>query len=160
MKRVFCGGALAAALCAGAWAQGVSGYVFGAPGGLTGSARTVATLQAGAGVELALPKGFGAGVEVGAVSAVNSWGDSTVGVFAPGGTYHFRRGRDRRFDPYAAAGYTMFFRDGRANLFHYGGGVNYWVLRHVGARLEVRDQVGTIDGTVHYWGFRFGVTVR
>ena len=58
------------------------------------------------------------------------------------------------------AGYTLFFRNGRGNLFHFGGGVNYWAARHVGVRAELRDQVFSNDGTLHYWGFRLGVAFR
>jgi len=108
------------ALAAPVAAQSTSGYVFVALGGATVSARTEATLQAGAGFEVALPKGFGAGAEVGALGPLRSWGESTVGFFSPGGYYHFLRKRDRRLDPFVGAGYTMFFRDGHANLFHFG----------------------------------------
>ena len=148
------------ALAAPVAAQSTSGYVFVAPGGATVSARTEATLQAGAGFEVALPKGFGAGAEVGALGPLRSWGESTVGFFSPGGYYHFLRKRDRRLDPFVGAGYTMFFRDGHANLFHFGGGTNVWLTRHLGTRIELRDQVLTGYSAVHYWGFRLGVAFR
>jgi hypothetical protein len=160
MKRFWSGAILLPLLTVAASAQSTSAYVFGAPGGATGSARTQATLQAGAGFEVALPRGFGAGAEVGALSDLRSWGDSTVGVFAPTGYYHFVKGRAKRLDPFVDGGYTLFFRDGHLNLFHFGGGVNIWATRHLGARFELRDQVATQDGTVHYWGFRLGVAFR
>jgi len=162
MKEPFRSAVLALVFTAAAAAQSTSGYVFVAPGGATGSARTQATLQAGAGFEIPVAKGFGAGAEVGALSDLRSWGDSTVGVFAPSGYYHFLRdtNKSRRLDPFAGAGYTLFFRDGHLNLFHFGGGVNLWASRHLGARIELRDQVATYDGTVHYWGFRLGIAFR
>lgn len=160
MKTFLRGAWLAAAFAIAASAQWTNGYVFVAPGGVTGSAKTQATLQVGAGVEVALPKGFGAGAEVGALSQIRSWGDSTVGVFAPTGYYHFLRRKDRRLDPFVDGGYTLFFRDGHANLFHFGGGANLWAARHLGARIELRDQVDTTYGTLHYWGFRLGLAFR
>src|SRR5262245_1739703 len=99
MKKLLVITALAAACVVAAHAQSTSVYVFGAPGGVSGSARTQATLQAGAGAELALPKGFGAGVEAGAISPFRSWGDDTLGFFAANGYYHFKRGRENWVDP-------------------------------------------------------------
>jgi hypothetical protein len=153
---------LAAAFAAAAAAQSTSGYVFVAPGGATGSARTQATIQAGAGFEVPVGKGFGAGAEVGALSDLRSWGDSTIGVFSPTAYYHFIRDKNksRRLDPFVDGGYTLFFRSGHLNLVHFGGGVNIWALKHLGARIELRDQVANNDGTVHYWGFRLGVAFR
>jgi hypothetical protein len=153
---------LSAVFAAAAAAQSVSGYAFVAPGGATGSARTQATLQAGAGFEVPVGKGFGAGAEVGALSDLRSWGDSTIGVFSPSAYCHFIRdnNRSRRLDPFVDGGYTLFFRSGKLNLFHFGGGLHIWAARHLGARIELRDQVASNDGTVHYWGFRLGVAFR
>jgi hypothetical protein len=64
----------------------------------TGSAKTQATLQAGGGVELALPKHFGAGAEIGALSPIGSWGKSTLGVFSLGGYDHLVE--KSRMDPF------------------------------------------------------------
>jgi hypothetical protein len=151
---------LVLAFAAAAAAQSTSGYIFVAPGGATGSARTEATLQAGGGVEVALPKHFGAGAELGALSPVNSWGDYTLGVFSLSGYYHFYKGRTKRIDPFVAAGYTRFFHNGSANLFHFGGGANIWATRHLGAKVELRDQIDTQYNTIHYWGFRLGLAFR
>ena len=160
MKKLFFQSVLAVAFAAAAFAQSTSAYVFGAPGGASGSGSTRATLQAGAGVELALPKGFGAGIEAGAISPFRSWGDDTLGFFSANGYYHFNKGNDRRIDPFVTAGYTNFFRDGHLNLVNFGGGVNLWATRHLGGRLEVRDQVNSRYDTVHYWNFRLGLAFR
>jgi hypothetical protein len=151
---------IAAGFAAAALGQSTSGYVFVAPGGVTGSAKTEGTLQVGAGGEVALPKGFGAGAEAGAISPFRSWGESTLGTFSANGYYHLIRNRDSRFDPFVTAGYTVFFRDGHINLFNFGGGTNVWLARHFGARFELRDHVADIDGRLHYWGFRFGLAFR
>jgi hypothetical protein len=151
---------LVLAFAATAAAQSTSGYIFVAPGGATGNARTQATLQAGGGVEVALPKHFGAGAELGALSPIGSWGESTLGVFSASGYYHFLKGKQHKIDPFVDAGYTLFFNSGSANLFHFGGGANFWATRHFGARVELRDQVASYDGIIHYWGFRLGVAFR
>jgi len=151
---------IALVFTAAASAQSTSGYVFIAPGGVSGAAKTQGTLQAGGGFEIALPKGFGAGAEIGALSPWSSWGDATLGVFAASGYYHFLQGKNRRLDPFADAGYTLFFHGGHANLFHFGGGLNLWASRHLGARIELRDQVYSNYGTLHYWGFRVGIAIR
>jgi hypothetical protein len=160
MNKLFATTLLAAALASAASAQSTTAYVFGAPGGVSGPAKTKATLQLGGGLEVALPKGFGAGVEAGAISPLHSWGDDTLGFFSPNGYYHFKHGKEQRIDPFVTAGYTMFFRDGHINLFNFGGGANLWATRHFGARVEVRDQVDTQYQTVHYWGFRLGLAFR
>ena len=160
MNRFWQTAVLAAGFAAAAVAQSTHGYVFIAPGGATGDAKTQGTLQTGAGVEVALPKGFGAGAEIGAISPWNSWGDSTLGVFSPTGYYHFVKGKEHRIDPFVDAGYTLYFRDGHENLFHFGGGVNLWASRHFGAKVELRDQVDTRYSTIHYWGFRLGLAFR
>ena len=134
------------------------GYLFVAPGGLTGPARTNATVHLGAGAEFALPKGFGAGAELGALGRTDSFAD-VLGVFSVNGYYHFSR-RSGKLDPFATAGYSLFFRSGHANLFNFGGGMNYWFLSRVGFRSEIRDHVWNADGTVHYWGVRFGLAFR
>jgi hypothetical protein len=150
---------LAAALAGAAFGQSTNAYFFVAPGGVTGSAKTEGALQLGAGGEIALPKSFGAGVEAGAISPFRSWGDATLGTFAVNGYYHFVH-RDRRIHPFVTAGYTVFFRDGHVNLFNFGGGANLWATRHLGARIELRDQVATYNGTLHYWGVRLGLAFR
>ena len=160
MKIILINAILAATFAAAASAQSTHIYAFGAPGGVTGSAKTQGTLQAGAGVDVALPKRFGAGLEAGAISPWSSWGDSTVGFFSANGYFHFNKGRDNRFDPFVTGGYTNFFRDGHVNLFNFGGGVNLWATHRLGAKIEIRDQVETRYSTLHYWNFRLGLAFR
>ena len=107
-----------------------------------------------------LGKGIGVGAEVGAVGTRQYFGDSVVGVFSPNGYYHFVHGKDIKIDPFVTGGYTLIFRSGHANLFNFGGGMNYWFRRRLGGRLEVRDQVHTEGASVHYWGIRFGLAFR
>jgi hypothetical protein len=57
---------------------------------------------------------------------------------------------------------TLAFSNGEhENLFNFGGGVDYWMKKRVGLRIEFRDQVWSGPSqTSHFWGARFGVTVR
>ncbi|HBY61253.1 MAG TPA: hypothetical protein DEH78_15640 [Solibacterales bacterium] len=101
--------------------------------------------------------GLGAGAEVGYLGA-RSFG-SGFGTFSPSASYHFlKRGK---WDPFAAGGYTLGFRNGTINMFHFGGGTNYWFSNRVGLKLEFRDHVYSPGrAAVHFWGFRFGATFR
>ena len=79
------------------------------------------------------------------------------GVASPNGYFHIPVNRMSNLDPYATAGYSLFFKYGTANAFNYGGGLNWWIGERVGLKFEIRDQYGD---SVHYWGIRFGVTFR
>lgn len=138
-------------------AQPSNGYIFFAPGGVSCCGHTAMTLQAGVGGEAVLWKGIGAGAEIGAVGTRQYFTDSVVGVFSPNGYYHFVHRKEATWDPFVTAGYTLIFRGGSANLFNFGGGVNYWFKPHLGARMEFRDQVYREYAALHYWGFRFGL---
>ena len=58
---------------------------------------------------------------------------------------------------------TLLFREGHANLFNFGAGVNYWLSARWGLKFEFRDHVMREDWsrtTIHYWGVRIGVAIR
>ena len=148
---------LLAAWSAAASAQSSNGYVFFAPGGLTCCSHTAMTLHLGVGGEAAIGKGVGVGAEIGALGPRRYFTDNVVGIFSPNGYYHFVHGKSGKADPFVTAGYTMLFRSGHANLFNFGGGVNYWFHSKVAARFEFRDHVYHSGPALHYWGFRFGV---
>ena len=141
-------------------AQRSNGYVFFAPGGVTCCGHTAMTLQFGLGGEGVLGKGIGVGAEVGALGTRQYFGDSVIGVFSPNGYYHFVHGGDIKLDPFVTGGYTLIFRSGHANLFNFGGGLNYWFHGRLGFRSEIRDQVLTDGAALHYWGVRFGLVFR
>jgi hypothetical protein len=152
-------GLLLFAVCAAAMAQGTSGYVFAAPGGLTVVGHTLSTLQLGGGVDAVFWKGLGVGAELSAIGPTSDL-SSVVGMFSPNGTYHFVHEKDRKVDPFVTAGYTLLFRSGTANLVNFGAGLNYWFRDHAGLRVEFRDHVYTRGATLHYWGVRLGLSFR
>ena len=141
-------------------AQPSHGYIFFAPGGITCCHNTSMTLQFGGGGEYVIKKGVGVGAELSVVGARQSFGDSAMGLFSPNGFYHFVHGQDIKADPFVTGGYTLLFRSYHANLANFGGGMNYWLARRVGVRLELRDQLNTTGTIAHFWGVRFGVAFR
>lgn len=145
-------------LCGVAGAQNTRGYVFAAPGQLSagGSQRNY---RVGGGVEQLLDHGIGAGAELGAVIPGRDVAHNSVGIFSANGYYHFQR--DRKLDPFATAGYSLLFRNFTANMFNYGGGLNYWFQDNLGLRLEFRDHVRSgVTPAAHYWGIGIGLTFR
>lgn len=130
------------------------GYIFAAPGGVANGGD--ATLHFGGGGEGLVYKGLGAGAEIGFMGPASYMGEG-FGVFSANGSYHFRR--DQKLVPFVTSGYTLFFRDGSANLVNFGGGVNYWFRDHLGLRVEFRDHVLPSPNT-HFWEFRFGLAFR
>ena len=139
-------------------AQYSNGYVFFAPGGVTCCGQTTTTLSLGVGGEVILGKGVGVGLEGGTIALRQAIERSALGVVSPNGYYHFVHGKDLKADPFVTGGYTLMFRQGHANLYNFGGGLNYWFHHRLGARLEIRDHVWHRYGSsLHYWGFRFGL---
>lgn len=138
-------------------AQSSSGYVFFAPGGATSHGYTSAMLNAGGGVDAHLTHGVGANIELSALWPDNS-PSSVVGLVSLGPTYRIPLRHEKRIEPFVAAGYTLLFRSGHANLGYFGGGINYWAWKRAGFRLEFRDHIHS--GPVQYWLFRFGFAFR
>ena len=158
MRRTFAVLLMLLSLCVATCSADSSGYFFVAPGGVTGGGG--ATLHLGAGGELGVIRGFGVAAELGGLGPTSKF-SSLLGVFSLNGAYHFMHSSDGRLDPFATAGYSLFFRSGHENLANFGGGANYWFLKKLGLRLEFRDHVLSSPGpTLHYWNFRFGVAVR
>ncbi len=150
---------LAAALTPAAWGQKARshGYWFVAPGAASAHGFSDFTIHAGGGGEYALPKGFGAGAEIGALGATANYTDSVMGVASANGYYHFITDRRERLDPFVTAGYSLLFRSDTANAFNYGVGLNYWFRPSYAARVEFRDHYWSGPG-VHFWGIRVGLS--
>jgi len=142
------------------YGQSTHGYVFAAPGGATSGVYTSMTLNFGVGVEARLAPHVGAGIEGGGLGFTDSFASSVMGVISPNGYFHFKGAKGARVDPYVTGGYTAMFRYENVSMFNVGGGVNIWPRQHLGLKLEVRDHVDTRYDTIHYWGFRFGLTFK
>lgn len=133
------------------------GYVFFAPGVITGGGVSEGTFHFGGGGEGFLYKGLAAGGEIGYVAP---WKDSGqgIGLLSLDGSFHLKR--SSRLSPFVTGGYSLAFRSGHANGVNYGGGVNWWISEGKGLRLEFRDHVETQFTDVHYVGFRIGFAFR
>jgi hypothetical protein len=136
------------------------GYVFAAPGVASvgfdapGFDTNVALLHLGAGGEGVFRNGVGVGADIGLIGRTDL---GAIGAGSINGSYHFRH--QSRAVPFVTGGYSRFFNfDGGTNLANAGGGVNLWILRHLGVKLEVRDHFR--GGDINYLEFRFGVTFR
>jgi hypothetical protein len=107
-----------------------------------------------------LEHGIGAGAELRAVVPGSGAARNSVGILSFNGSYHFLR--DGKLDPFATAGYSLLFRDFTANMFNYGGGLNYWFQDSLGLRLKLRDHVRSASAgpTADYWGIGIGLTFR
>lgn len=133
------------------------GYIFAAS--VVGEDRG-AGFQLGGGGEGFIYKGLGAGAEISVFTTERSFREG-IGAFSPNVSYHFlNASRDGKWVPFVTGGYTLYFRSDVANGVNFGGGVNYWFKERLGLRLEVRDQVISLDGTGHYAAFRAGISFR
>ncbi len=131
--------------------QGYFQYGIGrAPGG--GNAQ-----QIGGGGDVFVYKGLAAGGELGYLytSEAFTYG---VGLFSANGSYYFNRKASARFSPFVSAGYSLAFRSSSENLYNFGGGVTWWMARHVGLRFEFRDYVW--PQSEHSPLFRVGISFR
>jgi hypothetical protein len=125
-------------------------------------------VNAGFGGELFLHKGLSVGVEP--AYAGPGWSfnrNEAVGVMSFNGSYHFfNTKRGGKFEPFVTGGYSLYcggsgiFRNG----LNIGGGVNVWLSKHAGVRLEIRDQdhIERIHNSqfTRFAAFRVGMTFR
>ena len=111
----------------------------------------------GAGGEGLIFKKIGAGAEIGYGAPARYLKDG-LGVLSTNGSYHFAP--DAKVDPFVTAGYTLFFRNGVANGFNVGAGLNYWLRENVGLHLQFRDYIINEYDTAHFLGFRIGLAFR
>ena len=128
-----------------ALAQRSHGYVF--------SAFTAKGL--GGGAEFVLPAGIGFGGELYAAISGGKIVPS-VGIASANGYYHL--GSGNRIDPYFTGGYSQFFRGSSGTGGNLGFGINLWLFRSLGLKLEFRDHVISTNGiTHHWWAGHFGL---
>ena len=115
-------------------------------------------MTVGGGGEAFAYKGLAAGVELGYMFPRGYFREG-IGLVSVWPSYHFvNRKRPAKLVPFVTAGYTLAFRQGTENLWHWGGGVTYWFHNRIGTRVEVRDYRHD-----QYWfdtALRFGLTFR
>ncbi|OFV94609.1 MAG: hypothetical protein A3F68_11130 [Acidobacteria bacterium RIFCSPLOWO2_12_FULL_54_10] len=119
----------------------------------------------GGGGQGLLYKGFGAGADVGYLFPKESFGEG-FGLLSTNGSYHFFTGREeQKVVPFVTAGHSLAFREGTANLFNFGGGVDFWMTQKAALRLEMRDHVwpggdDCCNPTAHLILFKVGIVGR
>lgn len=139
--------------------EGPSGWwtVSGAPGAILQGGDAAATLDFGGGGEIVWPNGLGFGVDAGLIAPVEEF-SAAVGIVSPGVIYQFRTSGKHR--PYVRGGYTLLFREGTANLVHFGGGLDTWFSERLGLKVEVRDHLFVQAPDVNILQFHVGLVIR
>lgn len=157
---------LCSSVAASAQPSGNYGYVFGGPVVVPRSAFTRWDgnfVHVGGGGEARLTNKFGLGGELGVLKPVTNQYAVTTGLASVTPAYHFiSRDSNRKIDPFVDGGFSLLFGNGGAVAVHYGGGLNYWVHRRIGLRLEFRHQLWSPEGgeSIHLVGFRIGIAFR
>jgi hypothetical protein len=138
----------------------VYGYVFGAPGAAFsfGGGNSTASFMFGAGAEGLLKGGLGLAVDGGYLYFPRGGLNYGLGMISPGGLYQFRTNRNTV--PFVTGGYTLGFRSGVVNLIHFGGGVNHWIGKNLGFRLEGRYLLDPTYPEANNLQFRAGLLIR
>jgi len=133
------------------------GYVFVAPGGVTEQGHTDGYLHFGIGGEGVIYKGLGLGAEIGYLFA-NGCPSCGLGLGSINGYYQFKSvGSSRKLVPFITGGFSAAVGSGGVGSgFNFGGGVNYWLRRRVGLRLEFRDHIPAEAPDAHLWQGRIG----
>jgi hypothetical protein len=90
---------------------------------------------------------------------VSSWEavGNGIGLFSPGLIYRFRRGE--KTEPFADGGYSLFFREGTASGVFFGGGVDRWLGKRFGIRVEGRDHV-LVEHNTHFLEALVAILIR
>jgi hypothetical protein len=120
-------------------------------------------IHAGGGGEARLTNRFGLGGELGVLKPVTNQYAITTGLASVTPAYHFfARSSNRTIDPFVNGGFSVLFKSGAEVAMHYGGGLNYWVHRRIGLRLEFRHHLWSPEAgeAIHLIGFRVGIAFR
>jgi len=133
------------------------GYGYWGIGALAGTGHTSGASQIGGGGEGIFHKGLGAGIDVGYMYPTSSFA-AGFGTLSPGVLYQFSR--HQKTVPFLTGGYTLAFRDGAANMVHFGGGATHWFSERLGLRIEARDYVPTDSPRFQYFVVRIGISGR
>jgi len=138
-------------------------YVFSGPVVVPKSAYTRWNgdfVHVGGGGETRLTERLALGGEIGVLKPTTNQYAITSGLASVTPAFHFLSKSSRsRFDPFVDGGASLLFARGGGIAIHYGGGMNYWVRRRFGLRLEFRDHIWSPESgeAVHLVGFRAGI---
>ncbi len=139
------------------------GYVFVAPGAATSfdcRSCTFGTLHFGGGGEATFYKGLGIGAELGYLVPIENM-SSGLGLASINAVYIFRSKGKAKLEPFLTGGGTLGFASGGAfGGINFGGGVQYWMRKRVGLRIEFRDHVPTESYSSHLFEGRVGFAFR
>jgi hypothetical protein len=127
--------------------------------GVGGSTSLGGMEQIGGGGDVFVYRGLGVGGELGYLFPMEGVAYG-LGLLSVNGSYNFNRKSSAKLSPFISGGYSLAFRDGYANLYNLGGGVNWWLARRIGIRVECRDYVWTGGGSDHMPMFRVGMAFR
>ena len=157
------------AMSAAAAAQSSNGYLFfGAGGILSTDSKNGSFGHIGAGADILAVKRLGVNAEIGGQYGSVYEGAGYLSV-APGVSYHFLPGKERKIDLFVTGGYTLLRNSQvQGNLFYAGAGLIRWGSGRAGLRVEFRDQVGSTtdflhtapSGAMHFLEFRVGLALR
>ena len=117
-------------------------------------------VHVGGGAEGRLTNRFALGGELGVLKPVSNRDAITAGLASVTPAYHFiPRESSRKIDPFVDGGISLLFGRGGAVAFHYGGGLNYWVRRRIGLRIEFRHHLWSPEAgeAIHLVGIRVGI---
>lgn len=142
-------------------AQNWNASLYFGPGALVSKYGNGPATYGGVSTERIIAGHFGAGIDIGGANTNKTNFNYSAGLLSLGGSYHFLRAPARRADPFVAAGVSGVTLEGAPALFHFGGGLNYWLTRNFGLRAELRDHLTSDNGTaLHYLAARFGIAFR
>jgi hypothetical protein len=81
--------------------------------------------------------------------------EATVGAYSFRSSYYPVRFAQNRLQPFVTGGMTV-YPDGEGTFatFDFGGGFDWWATRHLGLRVDVREQYGS------FFAARAGIVVR
>lgn len=118
-------------------------------------------VHVGGGGEGHITDRFALGGEIGVLKPVTNQYAITTGLASVTPAFHFiSRDSKRKFDPFVDGGLSLLAGGGGgAVAIHYGGGVNYWVRRRLGVRIEFRHHIWSPESgeVVHLVAFRVGI---
>src|SRR5437773_6378165 len=134
------------------------GYLFLGSGATIAEGTRLALMHFGGGGESLIKGGFGGSVELGYLFSVEGGIRGGLGVFAPAVSYRFRH--KAKTVPFLTGGWALGFREDTINLIHFGGGVDHWLNKRLGLRIEARDFIDAKSPGYHFLQARIGLLMR